>query len=206
MKKTLDQILSAINAAFEYTFTDESGSPLDRTSSQKNASTCVIENLEFDSRSVKANTLFFALPGTHTTGNKFIRQAIEKGASAVVYQGEFSAQEKEEIASVVKNSGQTGSSPIFVKVESSRFAMSPISAAFYDDPSSRLVIYGVTGTEGKSSTVSFIWHRPVFSWRRCCQQSPAPDNSGSSNCPAGTLPNARERLYPCCSRIFKPRS
>ena len=47
--------------------------------------------------------------------------------------------------------------PAFIKVENARFAMSPVSAAFYDNPSKKLAIVGVTGTEGKSSTVSFIW-------------------------------------------------
>ncbi|MBQ3649817.1 MAG: UDP-N-acetylmuramyl peptide synthase, partial [Treponema sp.] len=156
MKKTLEQILAGIkDSPLEYTFTDESGSPSDQTASLENAKNCVIENLEFDSRSVKENTLFFALPGTHTTGNKFICKAIENGACAVVYQDEFSAEEKDAIASAVKNACVGKGDVAFIKVPSSRFAMSPISASFYDDPSSHLVIYGVTGTEGKSSTVSF---------------------------------------------------
>ena len=158
MKKTLEEILAGIkDSPLEYTFTDESGNPSDQTASLENAKNCVIENLEFDSRSVKENTLFFALPGTHTTGNKFICKAIENGACAVVYQDEFSAEEKDAIASAVKNARAGKGDVAFVKVPSSRFAMSPISASFYDDPSSHLVIYGVTGTEGKSSTVSFIW-------------------------------------------------
>ncbi|HAM77804.1 MAG TPA: hypothetical protein DCP61_01270, partial [Treponema sp.] len=62
MKKTLEEILAGIkDSSLEYTFTDESGSPSDQTASLANAKNCVIENLEFDSRSVKENTLFFAL-------------------------------------------------------------------------------------------------------------------------------------------------
>lgn len=160
MKKTLEQILEGIkDSSFEYTFTDADGAPLDAFA--ESAKNCTIENLVFDSREVKPLSLFFALPGTHTTGNKFISQAIEKGACAIVFQDEFSAEEKDAVRSALQEAnekaGTDGREIVFVKVKSSRFAMSPISASFYDDPSSKLVIYGVTGTEGKSSTVSFIW-------------------------------------------------
>jgi len=157
MKKTLEQIFSGITPALEYNFTDQKGETVDQKHSLSSAKVSIVENLEFDSRSVKQNTLFFALPGTHTTGNKFIPQAIEKGATVIVYQDEFTAEEKDAISSALEKSDRKSNKPLFVKVPSSRFAMSPISASFYDNPSSHLVIYGVTGTEGKSSTVSFIW-------------------------------------------------
>ncbi|MBR0497441.1 MAG: hypothetical protein IJJ71_14885, partial [Treponema sp.] len=48
-----------------------------------------ISSLVFDSRDVKPGSLFFALPGTHTTGNVFIPKAIENGASAIVFQGDL---------------------------------------------------------------------------------------------------------------------
>ncbi|MBP5752894.1 MAG: UDP-N-acetylmuramyl-tripeptide synthetase, partial [Treponema sp.] len=97
---------------------------------------------------------FFALPGTHTTGNRFISQAILNGAAAVIFQDDFSSEEKDSIQKAME---QKNAKTVFIRVESSRRAMSPVSSAFYDNPSSKLVIYGVTGTEGKSSTVSFIW-------------------------------------------------
>lgn len=103
-----------------------------------------ISSLVFDSRDVKPGSLFFALPGTHTTGNKFIPQAVANGAAAVVFEGQF-----EDFAKYPEVS--------FVKVPSARFAMGPLSEHFYDNPSGKLVVIGVTGTEGKSSTVSFLW-------------------------------------------------
>lgn len=118
-----------------------------------------ISSLAFDSRDVTAGSLFFALPGTHTTGNVFIPQAIKNGAVAVIYQDDFD----EEILNQVQNDSdgshpELGSgTPVFIKVSDSRKAMAPVSAAFYDNPSKKLGIIGVTGTEGKSSTVSFIW-------------------------------------------------
>ena len=48
-----------------------------------------INSLVFDSRDVKPGSLFFALPGTHTTGNVFIPKAIENGAAAIVFEGEL---------------------------------------------------------------------------------------------------------------------
>lgn len=108
-----------------------------------------ISSLAFDSRDVTAGSLFFALPGTHTTGNVFIPQAIKNGAVAVIYQDDFD----EKLCHPELGSG----TPVFIKVSDSRKAMAPVSAAFYDNPSKKLGIIGVTGTEGKSSTVSFIW-------------------------------------------------
>ncbi|MBQ1949248.1 MAG: UDP-N-acetylmuramyl-tripeptide synthetase [Treponema sp.] len=134
-----------------------------------------VTNLVFDSREASEGSLYFALPGTHINGNKFIPQAIEKGASAIVFQGELSQAIKEEAAKIIARKyfdslvgedekGQpvdTGKFktvfPALIKVPDARFAMSPLSDTFYDSPSKKLIVIGVTGTEGKSSTVSFIW-------------------------------------------------
>lgn len=110
-----------------------------------------IESLAFDSRDVKKGSLFFALPGTHTTGNVFIPSALENGAAAVIFQDDIDNAVLEKI----KNAGSSGIP--FIKVESARSVMAPVSADFFDNPSKKLGIIGVTGTEGKSSTVSFIW-------------------------------------------------
>lgn len=105
-----------------------------------------IASLAFDSRAVKPGALFFALPGTHTTGNVFIPQAIKNGATAVIFQGSIAP----EILDQNKNTA-------FIQVNDARFVMAPVSALFFDNPSKKLGVIGVTGTEGKSSTVSFIW-------------------------------------------------
>ena len=156
MIKSLDKLLLCLeHTCIEHKLVLQDGStPVPESDAGKLSSSINIENLVFDSREVSEGSLFFALPGTHTTGNRFIPQAVEKGARAVVFQDEFDFDEKKAIDAAVK---KNGNQVAFIKVKSSRFAMSPISSAFYDNPSSHLVVYGVTGTEGKSSTVSFIW-------------------------------------------------
>ena len=158
MTKTLSQLLPSI----KNTVTSADGVQiLDLQEINK----IPISNLVFDSRDVSENSLFFALPGTHTDGNNFIAKAIENGANAVVYQGEFSSKQQQDIAkAIIKRTidnavsqERTKFAPALIKVEDSRVAMAPLSACFYDNPSERLIVIGVTGTEGKSSTVSFIW-------------------------------------------------
>ena len=122
----------------------------------------------YDSRDVTEGSIFFALPGTHINGNKFIAMAIDKGANAIIYQGEIEKEEQKKIGEAVVRRAmgnlaepdkKTDSMimPVFLKVEDSRLAMAPVSDAFYDSPSKKLAVIGITGTEGKSSTVSFVW-------------------------------------------------
>lgn len=152
MKKTLAALLSLLpEGALDYTVVAADGTeqPLAVTAA------AIITSLVFDSRDVQPQSLFFALPGTHTTGNRFVASAIASGASAVVFQDSFTLQEQADIARAME--ARPLDSVVFLHVSSSRFAMSPLSAAFYDNPSEKLIVYGVTGTEGKSSTVAFIW-------------------------------------------------
>ncbi len=101
-----------------------------------------ISTLFFDSREACPGGLFFALPGVHTDGHRFIPQVIDHGAVAIVH-----SQDLDTYAPEVA----------YVKVQDTRFFMSPVSAAFYDYPSRELRVIGVTGTDGKSSTTSFLF-------------------------------------------------
>ena len=136
MEKKLAECLAQCSKTFDYKIT---------LNSDKNP---VVKSLVFDSKAVNAGSLFFALPGMHVHGNSFVAEAVESGACAVVYEGELG---KDAVFAARKNGA------VLIQTKSSRFAMSPIAAAFYDFPGSKLCILGVTGTEGKSSTVFFIW-------------------------------------------------
>ena len=158
MKKKLAQLLPS----FTNTIVAVDGSEINDLSEINNIP---VTNLVFDSREVTKDSLFFALPGTHSDGNNFIAQAILAGANAIVFQGQLSEEQSQDIAkAIIKRSIDNEISsqvekfaPTLIKVPDARFAMAPLSACFYDNPSQKLIVIGVTGTEGKSSTVSFIW-------------------------------------------------
>lgn len=156
MEKKLSSILSVIN--FQAVAADGK-TPLDLDV----IGMTPISDIVFDSRNVCPGSLFFALPGLHTDGNKYIADAIEQGANVIIYQGEIEHEESLKIAKLIIRRGidELGKKyvpfPVFLKVENARQAMAPVADAFYDSPSKKLAVIGITGTEGKSSTVSFVW-------------------------------------------------
>ena len=112
-----------------------------------------------DSRAVTPGALFIAVRGFASDGHKYIDQAIEKGAVAVIC---------EEIPGQAGNDGGSTSSPTvmadtdrpsvtFVKVANSRHAVAMAADAFYGHPSRKLTLVGITGTNGKTTTVTLLY-------------------------------------------------
>ena len=101
-----------------------------------------VKAVRFDSRRVEPGDLFVAVKGTRVDGRDFIGQAIERGAAAIVGEDPL-----------------TGMLSIpHVQVADSAQALAVIAANFYGNPSSGLVLVGVTGTNGKTTTV-YLLHR-----------------------------------------------
>ena len=101
-----------------------------------------ISSLCSDSRKVTPGALFIAVRGYESDGHAYIPQALEKGAAAVIC---------EQIPQ-----GCEGAT--FVQVESSRKALALAADAFYGHPSGDLTLVGITGTNGKTTTVTLLYH------------------------------------------------
>lgn len=101
----------------------------------------LISGVVSDSRQIKPGNLFVALSGQTTDGHRYIPDAIQKGAVAVV-----------------------GTLPLesvavpYFRVEDGRLALANLAAAFYDFPARKLTMIGVTGTDGKTTTSTLIYH------------------------------------------------
>lgn len=101
-----------------------------------------VTGLAYDSRQVQPGDLFVAWKGFTTDGHRYIPQALERGAVAVV------AERALELARPV---------PLLV-TPNARSALAHLAACFYDFPSRRLGLIGVTGTDGKTTTTTLVAH------------------------------------------------
>jgi UDP-N-acetylmuramoyl-L-alanyl-D-glutamate--2,6-diaminopimelate ligase len=102
-----------------------------------------ISSVTFDSRKVRKDSLFVATVGTASDGHDFIGKAIEAGAIAIVC----------ERLPETKNETVT-----YVKVSDSSLALGIIACNYYDNPSEKLTLVGVTGTNGKTTTVTLLFN------------------------------------------------
>ena len=101
-----------------------------------------IQNIRFDSRTVTTGSVFVATRGTASDGHEYISAAIEKGALAIVCE-EIPAETSPDIT--------------YVKVENSSDALGKMASAWYGYPSSKLILVGVTGTNGKTTIVTLLY-------------------------------------------------
>lgn len=101
-----------------------------------------ISQIDFDSRAVKKGSLFVAQKGVSVDGHLFIDKAIRLGATSVIC----------EVLPEKKQDNIT-----FIQVDDSNTSLAIIASNFYDNPSSKLKLIGVTGTNGKTTIASLLY-------------------------------------------------
>jgi len=105
-----------------------------------------VKGITYDSRQVKPDYIFVAISGYIEDGNSYIAQALEAGASVIV-----SSKTTDRLA----RPSRWGGSATQIVVENPRKALAKLATIFYDYPSDKLNIIGITGTNGKT-TVSYL--------------------------------------------------
>lgn len=110
--------------------------------SVKGSTDLAIHKIEFDSRKVETNDVFVAIRGTLSDGHDFIEKAIELGAKAIICDT-LPEKFQENIT--------------YVQVKDTNAALAFIAANYYGDPSSKLKLVGVTGTNGKTTIASLLF-------------------------------------------------
>ncbi len=101
-----------------------------------------VATLAFDSREVKPETLFFAIQGTAVDGHQYIEQTIAAGATVIVC----------EVLPATLNPSIT-----YVEVENSAVALGVMASNFYGNPSAKMQLVGVTGTNGKTTIATLLF-------------------------------------------------
>lgn len=95
-----------------------------------------VSQIDYDSRLVVKDSLFVCIPGAQVDGHDFIQQVIDKGAKVIVVEKDVEYQ--------------TGIT--YLKVKDARYALALLSCAFFDHPSRKMTVIGITGTKGKTTT------------------------------------------------------
>jgi UDP-N-acetylmuramoyl-L-alanyl-D-glutamate--2,6-diaminopimelate ligase len=108
----------------------------------KGSTDITIQKIEFDSRKVQGNDVFVAIRGTVSDGHEFIQKAIDLGATAIVC----------DILPEVIASNVT-----YIQVKDTNSALAFMSANFYNNPSDKIRLVGVTGTNGKTTIASLLY-------------------------------------------------
>ena len=135
-----------------------------------------ITSLQIDSRKAGMGACFIAIKGTKTDGNAFIEMAIKNGAAAIVC---------EDMPAVLQ------SHIIYVQVENAAEAAGIMSHNFYGEPSLKLNLVGVTGTNGKTTIATLLWKLFTALGYKCGLVSTVQNQVGQKTLAAThTTPNA----------------
>lgn len=102
-----------------------------------------ITGINIDSRQIQPGHIFVAMKGTQVDGHKFIPKAIEQGAVAVICEDLPEAME---------------SNVAYIQVENCEAAVGPAATTFYGNPSEKLKLVGVTGTNGKTTIATLLYN------------------------------------------------
>ena len=105
-----------------------------------------LAGIEFDSRKVEKNSLFVAIKGFKIDGHNFIQNALNSGATAVILENEEAVPE-----GLFKTY-----EALKILVKDSKIAMAEASNYFYGEPSKKMNVIGITGTNGKTTTSYFV--------------------------------------------------
>ncbi|MBP7584953.1 MAG: UDP-N-acetylmuramoyl-L-alanyl-D-glutamate--2,6-diaminopimelate ligase [Spirochaetes bacterium] len=122
---------------------DGTGTTMDVVAGDRNIS---VSSVEYDSRKVMAGSLFVAVEGFSQDGHRYVGAALDQGASAVVVSrarsAEFSALASKGVA--------------LMETDDTRRALSALSASWFGNPSRKMAVVGITGTNGKTSTTYML--------------------------------------------------
>jgi UDP-N-acetylmuramoyl-L-alanyl-D-glutamate--2,6-diaminopimelate ligase len=120
-----------------------------------------ISGIAYDSRNVKDGYLFVAIRGEKVDGHHFIKDAGERGAVAVVCEHSHAKYS----LSQTEMNGENNPGLSLIHVNNSRIALACIANNFYERPSERLTLIGITGTNGKTTT-TYLLKSILESWGR----------------------------------------
>lgn len=104
-----------------------------------------IQSIETDSRNVKSNSMFIAIVGFETDGHKYIKQAIDNGATVIVIQEGAYINKEDFIDNVT-----------IIMAPDTRIVAAKAACNFYQNPSKKMKVIGITGTKGKTTTTFMI--------------------------------------------------